>query len=177
MPWSWPPVGPPFFPPFPSLQPPPQSRLAQLQDLAACSWTPQQRAPEQSSGGLGGEENLASFPEGRRRKSWALHSAHRCPGVHMCGWSLLWHGCVCTSVGARKCVKCTYLGLWACRCLPVRVQDCLFISGSDGWLVHVRLLISSSHTLALLMSLCVCVCPCDLCIGIYAWACKEKRGK
>lgn len=81
----------PFSPHFPSLQTP-QRRLAQLQDPAACSRPAQQRAPEQSSGGLGGE----------RRGAGNIGPCARLRGVQ--GSIFLRPGCVRISVHQRGCM-------------------------------------------------------------------------
>lgn len=127
-----------------SLPSEPQSRAQE--GLAACSWPPQQRAPEQSSGWPWG---------GSGRKHWTVRPAHRCPG-HRC--SLLVHRCVCLCVHPCGCVQVCTVDICCCVGMSVSAcgHDCLPVC----WVVsiHMCLLIFSLHTPALLWSLCIVVC-------------------
>lgn len=82
---------------------------------------------------VGRGRNPASLPKGRYvqfvlfGKHRAFHWAHRCPGVHICGWSLLLHGCVCISVhqgGWMQVCKVRESG-FVCICQRVYVTACL----------------------------------------------------
>ena len=150
----------PFSPHAPSLQTPRPGQLSSRakEGLTACSWPPQQRAPEQSSGGWVGEGISTSLPAGRCGKHWAVLSAHRCPGVHLHRCSLLGHGCVCTCVHPCGCVQvCTvsvYLGVSMSALLR---HNCLFLSVLGGVYAHVFAHFLFAHASTACVPVYVCV--------------------
>ena len=121
--------------------------------LAAYSWHRQQRAPEQSP-----PEQDARLPPCRECvKYWMGLPAHRSPGVHLHGCSLLAHRCMSVCVppcgSVHVCTGSVYVGLSTSA--GSRAQG-LFVC----WYMCVCLFPSCTHWYYLCPCVYLCTCGC-----------------
>lgn len=146
------PVGPLSF--LISLPSEPQSRAQE--GLAACSWPPQQRAPEQSSGWPweGAAESMDSPPCSQVSRSQVLFTgAQVC--LSMC--APMW---VCASVYSRRMLLCGHVHVGTRARLPACVLGGIYSH------VFAHFLFAHASTTVVLVHSCVHAGVCMLCAWV-----------